>query len=70
MAYLLRCLFFIEAQFKFESTAKHISGWENAAVDVLLHNRLSMFLSLYLQAPPPPSIPSSLKQLLLHPPLP
>ena len=46
MAYLLRCLFFIEAQFKFESTAKHIPGRENAAADALSRNRLSAFLSL------------------------
>ena len=71
MAYLLRCLFFIEAQFKFESTAKHIPGRENAAADALSRNRLSAFLSLYPQAPPSSrSIPPSLKQLLLHPPLP
>ena len=70
MAYLLQCLFFIKAQFKFESTAKHIPGRKKTATDVLSHNRPSTFLSLYPQASPPLSIPSSLKQLLLHPFLP
>lgn len=60
LAYLLWCLFFIEAP---PSTSQD----EKTRLQVRCREKDSVFLSLYLQASPSPSILSSFKQLLLPP---
>ena len=70
MTHLLRCLFFLQAHFKFDYAAKHIPGSENGAADALSRNRLSTFLSYFPQAPQRPAeIPFTLLELLCHPSL-
>ena len=72
LAHLLRCLFFIQAQFKFEFRAKHIAGKRNTAADALSRNKLSQFFSLrsqdknppQAQLPPPTRVPPALINLL------
>ena len=65
LAHLLRCLFFFEAQFRFEHQTKHIAGCANTAADALSRNRLADFFSLVPQAPQTSQpVPSSLAELL------
>ena len=67
MNHLLRCLFFLQAHFKFDYEAKHIPGKENRAADALSRDGLSTFLSLFPQAPQRPTeIPCTLLELLCH----
>ena len=69
MTHLLRCLFFFQAEFKFEYIAKHVPGKSNKAADALSRNRLDAFVSLFQREQPltPVAIPPPLKELLLHP---
>ena len=70
MSHLLQCLFFFEAHFFFEFQAQHIAGRVNWAADALSRNQLSVFQSLYPQAPPQPTpVPSSLASMLFNPAL-
>ena len=66
LAHLLRCLFFIEARFKFEHHARHISGCLNTAADALSRDKVTEFFSIFSQAPPrvPQRIPDALTELL------
>ncbi len=45
LMHLLRCLFFLEASFQFELTARHIAGIHNSLADDLSRNRLSASFS-------------------------
>ena len=69
MTHLLRCLFFFQAEFKFEYIAKHVPGKSNKAADALSRNRRDTFVSLFQQEQllTPVAIPPPLKELLLHP---
>ncbi len=65
LAHLLRCLFFLEARFRFEHKAKHIAGCTNTAADALSRNRVAEFFSLVPQAPRSSQpVPSALAELL------
>lgn len=67
---LLRCLFFLEAHFQFQLSAKHLPGVLNERADDLSRNRLPAFRDKMPEAAPYPSpIPPSLLQWLLHPDL-
>ena len=67
MNHLLRCLFFLQAHFKFDYEAKHIPGKENGAADALSRDRVSTFRSLFPQAPQRPvEIPCTLLELLFY----
>ena len=66
LMHLLRCLFFIEAQFSFTLTLKHIPGVENDRADDLSRNNLSSILSKVLDAQKIPTpLPQPLLELLL-----
>ena len=64
--YLLRCLFFIQAQFQIELWAVHVPGIKNTLADAILRNNLGL---LYSQVPESigqqSSIPPQLLSLLL-----
>ena len=65
LMYLIRCLFFVEAHFKFDHAARHIAGKRNAAADALSRDHLESFLTLYPAAPRvPKAIPTQLQSLL------
>ena len=67
LMHLLRCLFFIEAQFQFRLSAAHIPGVHNSLVDDLSRNKLSAFKENMKTANDSPSIiPLPLLQGLLH----
>ena len=48
---LLRCLFFVEAQFNFRITAAHINGSINTAADMLSRNNIANFFPTGLTYP-------------------
>ena len=65
---LLRCLFFLEAQYQFKLKAEHITGVHNVLADNLSRDNLVSFRQLKSVANATPSdIPSSVLQWLLHP---
>ena len=65
---MLRCLFFIEAQFHFQISATHIPGSHSELADDLSRNRVASFKEKRKSANANPSlIPLSLLQWLLHP---
>ena len=67
MMRLVRCLFFLEAWFRFELVATHLPGRENMLADDLSRNRLSDFLSNAQSPDPRPTvIPPGLRELLLE----
>ena len=64
--HLLRCLFFIEAEFNFALSGTHIAGVDNHLADDLSRDKLSCFLSKLPQAHTLPSpIPKPLTTALL-----
>ena len=64
--HLLRCLFFIEAEFNFALNGTHIAGVDNHLADDLSRDKLSCFLSKLPQAHTLPSpIPKPLTTALL-----
>lgn len=42
---MLRCLFFIEAQFQFKTVATHVPGVDNELADDLSRDKLTSFLT-------------------------
>ena len=65
MSHLLRCLFFVQAHFKFDCRARHISGKDNEAADALSRNQAAHFFILFPQASPAPApLPTALVELL------
>jgi hypothetical protein len=56
MMRLVRCLFFVEAWFRFELVATHLPGRENMLADDLSRNRLSDFLSKAQSPDPRPTV--------------
>ena len=48
MAYLLRCLFFLEARYQLTVTAQHVAGVNNRAADAISRDRLDLFFDFYL----------------------
>ena len=65
LSHLLSCLFFLEAAFNFEHSARHVKGVDNEAADAISRNRANRFRSLHPQASPSPTpISHSLRQLL------
>ena len=56
---LLRCLFFVEAQFNFRITAAHINGSINTAADMLSRNNIANFISSFPQVSPIPTSSST-----------
>ena len=65
---LLRCLFFIEAYYQFQLTARHLPGTLNDCADDLSRNRQAAFHSKLPHADIYPTpIPPSLMQWLLQP---
>ena len=55
LMHLLRCLFFLEAHFRFDHIVSHIPGRENCAADALSRDNITKFFSLLPQAPRMPS---------------
>ena len=51
LGHLLRCLYFYAAHFQFVFSAMHIPGIQNIAADALSRGNLSLFRSLFPQAP-------------------
>ena len=43
LAYMLRCLFFLEAKFDITLSATHVPGTENRTADSISRNNLSLF---------------------------
>ena len=67
MMNLMRCLFFVEAWFEFETVAAHLPGRENSLADDLSRNRISAFLSKAQQPDrTPTALPLELPELLLN----
>ncbi len=66
LSHLLRCLFFLEAHFRFEHRADHIPGKLNVAADALSRNDVTTFFSLAPQVHHPlgSKVPPSLVELL------
>ena len=65
MLYLLRSLFFFEAEFQFSLVAAHIPGNQNTLADALSRNNLPLFLQLSSQeVSGPTSLPAPLLELL------
>ena len=65
LMHLLRCLFFLEAHFRFDHSVSHIPGRENSAADALSRDKVIDFFSLLPQAPRMPSpVPQALCELL------
>ena len=65
LMHLLHCLFFFEAFFKFEHSARHLPGALNTAADALLRDKLDAFQSVFPQAPrSPTAVPPELCLLL------
>ena len=50
LAHMLRCLFFLEAQFDASLSAVHVPGVENGAADSISRNNLPVFFDLLPQA--------------------
>ena len=46
MAYLLRCLFFLEARYQLTVTAQHVAGVDNRAADAISRDKLDLFFDL------------------------
>ncbi len=70
LMHLLRCLFFLEATFRFGLRAKHIPGVHNQLADDLSRNQASAFLSKVPLASRRPSlIRPEIPQVLLDPSL-
>ena len=68
LMHLLRCLFFIEAEYHIILSVSHIAGVNNDLADDLSCNRLSSFLQKLPWANPLPTpIPPALPDLLLDP---
>ena len=55
LMHLLRCLFFMEAKYQFQSMAQHVQGCLNVAADALSRNHLSTFFLQLPAADPHPS---------------
>ena len=65
LMHLLCTLFFLEAIFKFQIQASHISGVHNKLADALSHDKLSSFLpKAFAMEQSPLSIPTTLLELL------
>lgn len=65
MLYLLRSLFFFEAEFQFSLVAAHIPGSLNTLADALSRDNLPLFLQLSSQeVSGPTSLPVQLLELL------
>ena len=63
--HLLRCLFFIRAQFQIEVWAVHVPGAENSLADAISRNNLSLLFTQIPSLPREPSpIPPTLVPLL------
>lgn len=54
LAHMLRCLFYVEAEYHMSLSAVHIPGIENKAADSILRNNLPLFFTLLPQADPEP----------------
>ncbi len=68
LMHLLRCLFFLEAQFQCTIGLAHIPGVQNVLADDLSRNRLSRFLSKAVDPDPyPSSVNPALVELFLDP---
>lgn len=68
LMHMLRCLFFVEAQYQFRLSANHIAGVHNSLADDLSRDRLGSFRDkLRVSDTYPPVINSSLLQWLLTP---
>lgn len=66
MMHLLRCLFFLKAQFHLEARAEHIPGEENTMADALSRDNMSLFFSQVPQAKRNPTkIPETIIALLV-----
>ena len=46
LMHLLRCVFFMEANYQFQSMAQHVQGCLNMAADAISCNQMSTFLQL------------------------
>ena len=67
LMHLLRCIFFVAAQFELTLTAAHIPGKDNTAADAISRNNLPLFHSqVPLAAREPSPIPAALVELLIH----
>ena len=66
LAQLLRCLFFITAEFQLALKATHITGHSNVQADAISRNNLSLFFSQVPNATRSPSpVPSAIVELLI-----
>ena len=66
LMHLLRCIFFLLAQFDFSLIAAHIPGRLNVLADAISRNNAAFFLSSYPQAfPHPTPIPEDMLKILL-----
>ena len=68
LTHLLRCLFFLEARYKFQAVAAHVPGVQNTLADALSRDNVPLFFCLAPQASRTPSpIPEELVNTLVTP---
>ena len=68
LAHLLRCLFFLEARYKFQAVAAHVPGVHNTLADALSRDNMPLFFCLAPQAYRIPSpVPEELVTTLVTP---
>ena len=63
LAHLLRCLFFLEARYKFQAIAAHVPGVQNTLADALSRDNMPLFFCL---APQASRIPSPIAEELVN----
>ncbi len=68
LAHLLRCLFFLEAKYKFHAVATHVPGVQNCLADALSRDHVPLFFCLAPQASRTPSpVPEEVVRTLVTP---